>query len=297
MKVDLQRDRDESIGSADTFTVMRALMAKEDDLKIRNPDYLAEKFVQGKWERALKMPNMLRYLCDKKYPGAYCYALARTKHIDNILQSELDSGLEQVLILGAGNDSRFMRFSKQLGGCQLFELDFPGTQARKLEVIRDREIGDVRHIRYIPIDFENDSISEKLLSHGYSSDKKTLVIWEGVTFYLNIEAVNEVLNFFSSQMGDGSSIVFDYALSDFIDGNYEYFGSLESALWSEKAGEPYAFGMSPQQLNDLACSLGFVIKDDIGPEEMKHQYLKGSDGAVIGDPIGCFRFAHFGKDE
>ena len=39
------------------------------------------------------------------------------------------------MILGAGYDSRAFRFENELGGVKVFELDHPGTQARKKQLL------------------------------------------------------------------------------------------------------------------------------------------------------------------
>ena len=55
-------------------------------------------------------------------PGFYCYFQARTKHIDAVLVESINSGIDQLVILGAGYDSRPYRFREKLKGVQIFEV-------------------------------------------------------------------------------------------------------------------------------------------------------------------------------
>ena len=51
----------------------------------------------------------------------------RTRHIDDVLTESLRGGATQVVILGAGLDSRAYRFGEALRGVRVFELDLPQT--------------------------------------------------------------------------------------------------------------------------------------------------------------------------
>jgi hypothetical protein len=72
----------------------------------------------------------------------------------------------------------------------------------------------------VPIDFEREDLGEALRQRGYASGSRTLFLWEGVTYYLPVEAVRAVLSFVASQSEPGSSILFDYVTKAFVDGDY-----------------------------------------------------------------------------
>src|SRR5690349_11375240 len=62
--------------------------------------------------RASKIPVLRSFIArtiQNKIPGAFSSGLARTKYIDELLQQNISGGTEQVLILGAGFDTRAMR--------------------------------------------------------------------------------------------------------------------------------------------------------------------------------------------
>src|SRR3954451_12288544 len=62
--------------------------------------------------------------------GLSTYVLCRHRFIDDHLSAALDDGVEQVIILGAGYDSRAYRFADQLDGRPVFEVDLPPLSRR-----------------------------------------------------------------------------------------------------------------------------------------------------------------------
>lgn len=67
-------------------------------------------------------------------PGVNGFLLARERYIDDVLQTFLDKRLQQLVILGAGYDSRAYRFDLP-ERLKTFEVDHPVTQADKLEKV------------------------------------------------------------------------------------------------------------------------------------------------------------------
>jgi len=114
----------------------RALGAKDPDPQRRNPDYLAVKFL-GPRERAL-LPELqldaldldfdsaMKQLGKDLLVGVMAY---RTKAFDAALLDAVQHGATQVVVLGAGFDSRAYRFQSQLGNVHFIEVDLGPTQA------------------------------------------------------------------------------------------------------------------------------------------------------------------------
>jgi methyltransferase (TIGR00027 family) len=124
----------------------------------------------------------------------------------------LTGGAEQLVILGAGYDSRPYRFAHLLGGVQVFEVDHPATSTAKQAKVRALIGGIPANVAYVPVDFTVDNLADKLLECGYCTTRRTVFLWEGVTPYLNLEAVDTVLSFVMASAAAGSTIVFDYIL-------------------------------------------------------------------------------------
>ena len=127
-------------------------------------------------------------------PGSYCFAITRTRHFDEILLSEIRSGIEQVVLLGAGYDSRAFRFQDELEGVSVYEIDHPGTQARKKRILEKVCKQAPRTCSYLSVDFNRQSLQTALADRGFSREKKTLFLWEGVSYYLPQPVVEGVLD-------------------------------------------------------------------------------------------------------
>jgi len=120
-----QKDKNREKKTAELTAVGRAFGHEDPDLVIRNPDYLAQKFLSMPWKIA-KTPlfrKLVMKLYEKKLPGQYIFAQVRTLFFDEILQQELEQGIEQLVILGAGFDSRAHRFEQALKNVKVFEVD------------------------------------------------------------------------------------------------------------------------------------------------------------------------------
>ena len=288
----LFQSRDKALSSAEAVTLARAASALEKDNLARNADYLAKCFLGNKYTLYLKFPLLCRWLFEYVAPGGYCYFNARTKHIDRTFLEVLGEDIRQFVILGAGYDSRPYRFREQLINIKIYELDLPSTQSRKKECLI-KEFGAIPdRVIYVPIDFNAQSIKDVLVEKGYKPFEKTFFIWEGVTYYLNTDAVNDVLDFVAKNSKAGSSIIFDYALRSFIEGDYSTYGARNLIKIWEKFGEPGLSGIEDGGIEAFLRQKGFDMVSDLGPEELEQTYLKREDGTLLGKVFGCMRIAH-----
>ena len=102
------------------------------------------------------------------------FLAVRERHIDEHLQACLNEGLQQLVILGAGFDARAYRFDQLKQGVRVFEVDHPATQAVKLAKLRD-VFGQVPgHVTFVPVDFNTQTLAQRLFESGYDESLKTL---------------------------------------------------------------------------------------------------------------------------
>jgi O-methyltransferase involved in polyketide biosynthesis len=95
----------------------RACAAREQDERFRGPDYLAEIFMPPIPNILLKVPWLRKLCMHKLFPtGIYEYVLARTSVFDEVFVDALDRGLSQIVLLGAGMDTRAFRFQEKKQG-------------------------------------------------------------------------------------------------------------------------------------------------------------------------------------
>ena len=146
--------------------------------EVANGDYLAERALLPYQAALIRAPRLSRWLLEQGVPGALGYFNARTRYFDDVLLQEARTGLEQVVILGAGFDSRSIRFSDALRTARVFEVDMPQVLALRAERLLPAQQTPghqtpghqkTQPAIAVPIDFESEDLGEALRRHGYAS--------------------------------------------------------------------------------------------------------------------------------
>ncbi|MGH7899232.1 MAG: class I SAM-dependent methyltransferase, partial [Candidatus Binatia bacterium] len=120
-------------------------------------------------------------LAERFSPGLIAWVLTRHRYIDDRLLGGLAAGAEQVVLLGAGYDTRAYRFASKLAGRPVFEVDFPATSRRKAKIVaRHRSALPAADVRIIEIDFQTESLRDRLGEAGFRRGARTFFAWEGV---------------------------------------------------------------------------------------------------------------------
>jgi len=280
-----------AIGSAQTgrpsataleAAAYRAIGARHPDPSIRNDDHLAERLL-GPEERAIlketgseAVLTALGMDTDRAWATLGSRSLfargvhVRTRHIDDVLGVNLRAGSSQVVILGAGLDSRAYRFGDALGNARVFELDLPATQEYKKKRVREIVGSLPAHVSYVPIDFTKQDLATVLKAAGYDQQKKTIFIWEGVTMYIPEAAIDATLLFVARNAAPGSVIVFDYFLQSVLD-TRKALRDISSNVAA--AGEPFVFGMRGQDASAFVKQRGLGVVSDYGSADLGARYL------------------------
>jgi methyltransferase (TIGR00027 family) len=271
---------------------------------VANGDYLAGHALRPHQAALIRVPSLTRWLFERGLPGGLGYFNARTRYFDDVLLDEARAGLEQVVILGAGFDSRSIRFSDALRAAHVFEVDMPQVLALRAELLLPAQQTPAhqtpgeqrtRPAIAVPIDFESEDLGEALRRHGYASGARTLFLWEGVTYYLPLEAVRAVLSFVGSQSGPGSSIVFDYVTKAFVDGDHSSYGASRLADGWRRLGNVNRCGIGDADVDaDIAAflaPLGLRVRTNIDASELERRYLSQWPGPRV-RAWGCMRVAH-----
>jgi methyltransferase (TIGR00027 family) len=205
--------------------------------------------------------------------GTYGAQVMRTRYIDDVVTGLVEGGTTQVVILGAGLDTRAFRLPV-LAGATVLELDLPATQQYKVERLRDVP-ALAAQVTFIPTDLATEPLADVLDAAGLERAKPVLFVWEGVTQYLPEAAVRSTLACIGASV-PGSALVFTYVRRSIIDGS-------ERDPWSDEerprldASEPWLFGLAPAEVGGLLDSYGLGLVDDVGKAEFQCRYA---------DPLG-----------
>jgi methyltransferase (TIGR00027 family) len=202
---------------------------------------------------------------DRIYPGYMAIVLLRNRWYEAALSRALADGVEQVVLLGAGYDTTSLRL--RLGGATLFEVDAPPTQHAKREVIRRHGLPD-HAARYVPCDFERDTLSERLGEHGFDPSARSLVAWWGVSFFLTEAAVRKTMADVAALTAPGSQFMFDYLDPGVVDGTTPFQGARRARAAVARRGEAYRFGRTRDEAGRLLASFGFEVERNLSITEL-----------------------------
>jgi len=211
---------------------------------------------------------------ERKGPGVMGFLVARCRYIDDYLQACLEAGLDQLVILGAGLDSRAYRFEQLKGRVKVFEVDHPATQQVKLGKL-EKILGKLpEHVTYVPIDFNEETL-QKLFDFGYNRQAKTLFIWEGVVHYLTAEAVDQTLEFVLKNSGSGSSIIFDYVYASSLTTAHKRAEIVRMQRTKRYTGEGLVFGIEEGRVEEFLRVRGYTQIQNVTSEDLKRLYFTG----------------------
>jgi methyltransferase (TIGR00027 family) len=146
--------------------------------------------------------------------GLVDHLALRTRAIDDALEQALARGIDQVVILGAGLDTRPYRLDA-LRGATVFEVDHPDSQLQKRARAGALELRAAA-VAYVSVDFARDSLSEQLQAHGHDVRRPTFWIWEGVVPYLELAAVRSTLRAVVERSALGSQIATTYVTPQLV---------------------------------------------------------------------------------
>lgn len=231
----------------------------------------------------LSVAPLRKFLMRKMFPpGIYEYVIARTKLMDTAFVEALEAHFPQIILLGAGFDTRALRFANQNQGTKIYELDVATTQRPKLEILQKKEISLPEDLVFVPIDFDQENLFEVLAKAGFQVGQRNLFLWEGVTMYISAEAVDSTLEFIHRRSARGSRIVFDYIYASVLRQENRFYGEPEIFKTVSRVGEGWTFGLEEGQIKPFLEERGFGIVAHYTPLELEKKYLTAEDGAHLG---------------
>lgn len=210
------------------------------------------------------------------FPGLASSIRARVRYFDDFAKASIEDGLEQLVLLGAGYDTRAYRI-KGLNEIKVFEVDHPKTQDVKIEKIKKIFGSLPGHVVYVPVDFESEDLGQKLLEKGYIKSQKTLFIMEGLLMYIPPKTVDEMLSFIVKNSGKGSSIIFDYYPQSVVDGTNELEVAKNILNYVIQQGEPLLFGIKEGEVEAFLAQRGFSKIQNVTSEDYKRTYFHGTN--------------------
>ncbi|WTF17827.1 class I SAM-dependent methyltransferase [Streptomyces sp. NBC_01601] len=180
---------------------VRALETERQDALFRDP--LAQAFATagGLWASS---PSPDDEAARRRRLAVSFSIVIRTKFLDDLLQRASASGVRQVVLLGAGMDSRAFRMDWPKD-TRLFEVDTAAPLNFKASVLRQE--GAVARCERIPVAVDlREDWPGALAAAGHDPSLPTAWIAEGLLIYLPEDAVELMLARVSTQSATGSRL-------------------------------------------------------------------------------------------
>lgn len=213
----------------------------------------------------------LPWLVDRGWPLTRSSGVVRTRLIDDAVAEALANGATQLVLLGAGLDSRPYRL---LHGrpVSVFEVDHPATQRAKRERLL-AVLGELpSNVRYLSVDFERDDLQAALEAAGYAPAGRAVIVWEGVVSYLSAASVDRTFSILSRLAAPASRLIFTYVDRGALDGSIHFAEAARWRGWVRFSGEPFTFGFEPAELPAYLADRGFRLLTDITTAAAAERY-------------------------
>lgn len=270
----------------------RACATREKEPCFRGPDTLAVKLLPPIPRLILEFSLLRKLMVRMMFPpGIYEYVCARTKLIDKVFLEAVYNRFPQIVLFGAGFDTRALRFAEHIQGTKIIELDIPTTQEPKLDIYKKKRLNVPDVLRFASIDFERDDLFQVLSGAGYQDRQLTLFIWEGVCMYLDDQAVDDTLTFIQKHSASGSQIIFDYIYASVLRRENRYYG--EEGIYNTvaKAGESWKFGIEDGKIEQFLEKRGFKMLVHYTAFDLEQLYQTAGDGTLHGRVNGTHGIA------
>ncbi len=191
----------------------------------------------------------------------------------------------QYVICGAGMDSFAFRNTDE--NLHIFEVDHPDTQKYKLE--RIKELGWIlpENLTLVPVDFNRDSLREKLLESGFDSSLPTFTAILGVSYYLELQVFEETLKIISELTNGQSQVIFDFPDETTMEpdavARVKKLSQITASL-----GEPMVRGFSLPEIEGALKRHSLKIERHESPVDIQKNYFAGRR-----DKLKAFENVHF----
>lgn len=253
---------------------LRAASFFEKDTKYNSDDYIAPKLLPKLLLPIVKSKLIRKLIMEYITPkGIYEYIIARTKYFDEVTEKALSNNFNQIFIFGAGFDSRAIRFGRLNKTTIFYELDAYHTQNAKIEQYKKRNINIPENLIFIPINFNNENIRDKLDKCGFNRNKTSLFLLEGLLMYLDENAVIDIFKIIKEFSVTGNWLIFDFIFKSVLRKEKKYYGESDIYKKVNKYNEAWKFGIEDKDVKKYFEKMGFKVLDISNSKKLEKKYF------------------------
>ena len=219
----------------------------------------------------------------------------RARYAEQALENAVEQGVPQYVMVGAGMDSFAFRRPDLAERVEIYEIDHPTVQRRKLERIHKARLDVSSTHHFIGADLTQATVVDALASSGFDTAKPAFLSLLGVAYYLTPDALEATARSIAARLSPGSRIVVDYLLDRASSAPDS--GSVRSNLLRlvEDCGEPMRSEYSLGQMDALMRKSGFEPVDTCTADDLEDAYRRELGSLPFNVPgifgIGTFAVA------
>ncbi|MFD8478482.1 class I SAM-dependent methyltransferase [Kitasatospora sp. NPDC059673] len=190
--------------------------------------------------------------------GARTTAVTRSRCTeDRLAEAVTLRGIDQYVLLGAGLDSFACR-SELAHSVRVFEVDHPHTQNWKRNRLTDAGITVPHTVSFVPFDLEQGgarALTAALTAAGFDPHRPAVVGWLGVTMYLSVEVIGQVLSTIG-EFAPGTELIAEHLLpAEHRDPAGQTYAEHVQAAAAE-GGEPWRTFLTVEEMETLLRTHG-----------------------------------------
>jgi methyltransferase (TIGR00027 family) len=204
--------------------------------------------------------------------------VARARFIEDLVFEQVERGVGQYVILGAGLDTFAQRRPEMGSRLKVFEIDRPGPQAWKRERLVELGLGVPDWLRLVPVDFEAGAWWKQLTAAGFDTGRPAVVASTGVSMYLSKDAVASTLRQVAA-LAPGSTLAMTFLLPIELADPVVRPGLDRAEKGAQASGTPFISFFTPAQMLALAREAGFSEVRHVSAAALTDLYFAGrTDG-------------------
>ena len=171
----------------------------------------------------------------------------RHRFAEDELARMVMEGVRQYVVLGAGLDTFAYRQPPFAEALEIIEVDHPATQAWKRASLAAAGIPLPSNLNWAPVDFQCDTLSDRLSSAGFDRSQPACFSWLGVTQYLTLPAIDDTLRFVAG-LPSPSTLVLTFVVPMSMIPPEQHEAMNQVLQTVAAAGEPFLTFFDPAEL-------------------------------------------------
>ncbi|CRK85156.1 class I SAM-dependent methyltransferase [Neobacillus massiliamazoniensis] len=216
--------------------------------------------------------------------------VSRSRYAEDGLMSAVKRGIKQYVILGAGLDTFALRQENLPEDFIIFEVDHPATQTFKINRLHEMGIAVPPNLKFVPVDFKNDSLQNELKKSGFDGQKYAYFSLLGVVMYLEKKDFYQLLSTISALSVNGSSFVFDYLDDTAFNDTTASQKLIQMRQITAQTGEPIITGFDPFELDLELQDCNMLLYENLSPANIEEMYFANREDEL--HAFDHFHFAH-----